>query len=153
MNNLEPLSSRQRSARLMQHLDAVAQNPDYLNVVAQPTLPDVNPAGVQINGTPLADYYFGYGMGPNNLPSLEAVKTWMDGSEQRFDTFTIAEYGTWDEAHPDERELDNVLNTQGLERALNLAERMAIGGGYLDPKRDDSRVFFEIDAPPDPFTT
>lgn len=56
----EPLSSRQRSDLLMKHLDAAAQNSDDLNTVAAPTP---------------ADYYFGYGLGPNNLPSLEAVKT------------------------------------------------------------------------------
>jgi hypothetical protein len=85
--------------------------------------------------------------------SSEAVKTWMHGSERRFDTFTIAEYGMWDEAQGDERELEKILKTQGLETALNQAERMAVTGGYLDPNRIDGRVFFEDDAPPDPFTT
>jgi len=36
---------------------------------------------------------------------------------------------------------------------MNQAERMAVAGGYLDPHRADGRVFFEDDAPPDPFTT
>ena len=36
---------------------------------------------------------------------------------------------------------------------MNLAETMAVAGGYLDPERDDPRIFFEDDAPPDPFTT
>jgi hypothetical protein len=102
---------------------------------------------------PQPEYYFGYGVGPNNEPSLEAVKTWMEGSERRFDTFTIAEYGMWDEAQADDRELENALKTQGLEAAMNQAERMAVAGGYLDPHRADGRVFFEEDAPPDPFTT
>jgi hypothetical protein len=102
---------------------------------------------------PEPEYYFGYGVGPNNEPSLEAVKTWMHGSERRFDTFTIAEYGMWDEAQTDERELEEALKTQGLEAAMNQAERMAVAGGYLDPNRADGRVFFEDDAPPDPFTT
>src|SRR5690606_13419805 len=102
---------------------------------------------------PQPDYYFGYGVGPNNDPSLEAVKTWMDGSERRFDTFTIAEYGMWDEAQTDERELEHVLKMQGLEAAMNWAERRAAENGYLDPKRADARVFFENDAPSDPFMT
>jgi hypothetical protein len=42
---------------------------------------------------------------------------------------------------------------QGLEAAMNQAERLAVAGGYLDPHRADPRVFFEDDAPPDPFTT
>lgn len=39
------------------------------------------------------------------------------------------------------------------EAAMNQAERMAAAGGYLDPDRTDGRVFFENDAPSDPFTT
>lgn len=85
--------------------------------------------------------------------SSEAVKTWMAGGERRFDTFTIAEYGLYDEAQTDERELEEALKTQGLQAAMNLAEQMAVAGGYLDPQRADGRVFFEDDAPPDPFTT
>jgi hypothetical protein len=102
---------------------------------------------------PEPDYYFGYGVGPNNDPSLEAVKTWMAGSERRFDTFTIAEYGMFEEARVDEQELDALMQTRGLEAAMNLAENMAVAGGYLDPHRADGRVFFTDDAPPDPFTT
>lgn len=102
---------------------------------------------------PQPEYYFGYGVGPSNSPSLEAVKTWMDGSERRFDTLTIAEYGLWEEAQTDERELEDALKMQGLEAAMNQAERLAVAGGYIDPHRADGRVFFEDDAPPDPFTT
>jgi len=102
---------------------------------------------------PEPEYYFGYGVSDQNNPALEAVKTWMHGSERRFDTFTVAEYGMWDEAQTDEGELENTRKTQGLEAAMNQAERMAVAGGYLDPHRADGRVFFEDDAPPDPFTT
>lgn len=153
MNAHEPLSSRQRSDLLMQHLDAVAQNPDYLNMPALSVLRDENNSTEQNVPTTHADYYFGYGVGPNNLPSLEAVKTWLDGSERRFDTFTIAEYGMWEEAQTDESELENTLKTQGLEAVLNQAERIAVMGGHLDPNRVDPRVFFENDAPSDPFIT
>jgi hypothetical protein len=116
-------------------------------------LRDENNSMEQNVSTTQADYYFGYGVGPNNLPSLEAVKTWLDGSERRFDTFTVAECSLWDEARTDETELQTVLKAQGLEAALNQAERMAEAGGYLDPNRADPRVFFEHDAPSDPFTT
>ncbi|MEO8613259.1 MAG: hypothetical protein ABI690_35540 [Chloroflexota bacterium] len=102
---------------------------------------------------PEPEYYFGYGVSDQNHPALEAVKTWMHGSERRFDTLTIAEYGIWDEAQTDERELEATLKTQGLEAAMNQAERLAVAGGYLDPHRADRRVFFEDDAPPDPFIT
>ncbi|MDX1994623.1 MAG: hypothetical protein SF029_19730, partial [bacterium] len=99
------------------------------------------------------DYYFGYGTGPNHAPSLEAVKTWMDGAERRFDTFTIAEYASWEDAAPDEVALEAVLKSEGLEAAMNQAERMAVASGYLDPDRVDPRVFFDETAPPDPFVT
>ncbi|GAB4531184.1 MAG: hypothetical protein OHK0046_52030 [Anaerolineae bacterium] len=102
---------------------------------------------------PRPEYYFGYGVGPSNSPSLEAVKTWMDGSERRFDTLTVGEYGMYDEAAVDERELETLLNEKGVEAAMNMAETMAEAGGYLDPNRDDPRIFFEDDAPDDPFTT
>ena len=102
---------------------------------------------------PEPEYYFGYGVGPNDQPSLEAVKTWMDGDERRFDTLTVGEYGMFEEAAVDEAELDELVATEGLQAAMNLAETMAVAGGYLDPERDDSRIFFEDDAPPDPFMT
>lgn len=149
----EPLSSRERSHQLMQYLEAMAQNPDYLNSPATFVSPDQENVEQQNAAATPADYYFGYGIGPNNQPSLEAVKTWTDEGERRFDSFTIAEYGAWDEARNDETELQTVLKTQGLEVALNQAERMAAAGGYLDPDRNDPRVFFETDAPTDPFTT
>jgi len=102
---------------------------------------------------PKPEYYFGYGVGPHNDPALETVKTWMDGAERRFDTFTIAEYGTYEEAKVDEQELEALMQRDGLEAALNLAENMAVAGGYLDPKRADGRVFSADDAPADLFTT
>ncbi|QPC81706.1 hypothetical protein G4Y79_18725 [Phototrophicus methaneseepsis] len=102
---------------------------------------------------PRPEYYFGYGVSDNNEPSLEAVKTWMQGAERRFDTLTVGEYGMYEEAAVDERELETLMDTEGVEAALNLAETMAVAGGYLDPERDDSRIFFEDDAPPDAFTT
>jgi hypothetical protein len=104
---------------------------------------------------PQSEYYFGYGVGPNNEPSLEAVKTWMDGSERRFDTFTIGEYDNYSDRllNVDLTQLETTLKYEGVEKALNQAEHIAVDGGYLDPNRADPRVFFEDDAPPDPFTT
>ena len=102
---------------------------------------------------PRPEYYFGYGVGPSNSPSLEAVKTWMDGAERRFDTLTVGEYGMYDETAVNERELEQVMAEKGIEAAMNLAEHMAVAGGYLDPQRDDPRIFFEDDAPPDMFMT
>lgn len=102
---------------------------------------------------PQPEYYFGYGVGPSNSPSLEAVKTWMDGAERRFDTLTINEYDSYEDAAVDEYILDTALATDGVEKAMNIAERWAGDNGYLDPQRADPRIFFEDDAPADPFTT
>jgi len=86
--------------------------------------------------------------------SSEAVKTWMDGSERRFDTFTIAEYPDYSGLLArDEDELNVTLEWDGLQSAMNEAEKLAVQNGYLDPNRADGRVFFENDAPSDPFTT
>jgi hypothetical protein len=98
-------------------------------------------------------YYFGLGVGPSNAPSLEAVKTWRVGEERRFDTFTIAEYGMYEEAAQDEKELAHMQTLWGVQSAMNLAENMAAAKGYLDPQREDGRVFFAMDAPVDTFTT
>jgi hypothetical protein len=98
-------------------------------------------------------YYFGLGVGPNHTPSLEAVKIWRVGDERRFDTFTIAEYGTHEEAAQDEKELAQMQSLWGVQSAMNLAENMASANGYLDPQRKDGRVFFAVDAPADTFTT
>ncbi len=77
----------------------------------------------------------------------------MDGAERRFDTFTIGEYPTYDDAVEDQQTLEAIQNVISLPAALNEAERMAEESGYLDPERTDPRIFFEADAPPDPFTT
>lgn len=102
---------------------------------------------------PRPEYYIGYGVSDDNLPALEAVKTWMDGTERRFDSLTLGEYGMYEEAQVDEQQLDDVMKQQGLEAAMNLAENMAVAAGFLDPNRDDPRIFFADDAPTDPFTT
>lgn len=102
---------------------------------------------------PEPEYYFGFGLESSNLLSLDAVKTWTDGSERHFDTLTVGEYGMFEEAAVGEAELDGLLEIEGLEAAMNLAEAMAVAGGYLDPERDDPRIFFEGDAPTDPFMT
>jgi hypothetical protein len=101
--------------------------------------------------TPEARYYFGYGLGEDGSPSLEAVKTWPEGSERRFSTFTLATYGTFDGAALDLQELESIQAAKGLEAAMNVAESMAVASGFLHDQRDDPHVFTA--GPPDPFTT
>lgn len=146
----KPLTSRERSELLMLHLDAVANDPNYWSPFATP----LDEPLVEERPEPTAaEYYFGYGVGPNNAPSLEAVKTWTEGEERRFDTFTIAEFDDFADADELEAELKTLHKEAGLEAAMGLAEDMATANRYLDPFRDDPRVFFQEDAPPDPFTT
>ncbi|MBN8590661.1 MAG: hypothetical protein J0M33_02840 [Anaerolineae bacterium] len=146
----KPLTSRERSQMLMEHLDAVANDPDYWSPFAKPFHEALVEEAPEPTG---AEYYFGYGIGPNNAPSLEAVKTWTAGEERRFDTFTIAEFDDFADADDLEAELETLQKEAGLEAAMGLAEDMATANRYLDPLRDDPRVFFQNDAPPDPFTT
>jgi hypothetical protein len=97
------------------------------------------------------DYAFEVGVGDDGDPTLEAVKRWRDGSQAREARQPIAMYGMSEEAARDQAELNDVRETNGLAAAMNLAERMAVAGGYLDPTRDDPRLF--TDGPPDPFTS
>ena len=89
----------------------------------------------------------------NDCRDTEAVKTWMEGSERYFDTLTIGEFGMFEEAAVVERELETLLADGGLEAAMNQAEHMAVAAGFLDPDRSDPRLFFEDNAPTDPFMT
>jgi hypothetical protein len=45
------------------------------------------------------------GLNSAEYRSSEAVKTWMDGSERRFDTLTVSEYDGYDLAAIYERKL------------------------------------------------
>ena len=71
----------------------------------------------------------------------------MDGAERRFDTLTVGEYGISTKPASMRTKLKPSW-TKKVEAAMNLAERMAVAGGYLDPTRDDPRIFFADDAPP-----
>lgn len=102
---------------------------------------------------PDPEYYLGLGVTEKDEPALELVKTWVAGTERRFEALTISAYGSYEELTVDEREFNTILDRDGREAALHLAERMAVAGGFLDPQRDDPRLFFAADAPPDSFTT
>ncbi|MEL7433263.1 MAG: hypothetical protein AAFN11_04890, partial [Chloroflexota bacterium] len=99
------------------------------------------------------EYYFEYDVSENDLPALYAVKTWMDGTQRHFDTLTIGEYGMFESAEIDDDELLELREHEGLQAAMNLAETITVEGGYLDGNRDDPRMFFAENAPPDPFVT
>lgn len=124
----EHLTSRQRSDMLLRHLETFAQSTD----------PE-----------PQSDYYFGYGVSPDNQPTLEAVKTWVEGQERRFDTFTIAAYQHYDQAAPLEDQLNRLQQDSGLEAAMHMAEATANRNGFLDAERSDPRLFTQ--GPADPF--
>ncbi|MCC6615290.1 MAG: hypothetical protein IT320_17580 [Anaerolineae bacterium] len=106
------------------------------------TLPDLN-TGV--------DYRFGEATDDVGRPTLEVVKAWRDGNQDREAHLALAGYGMSEELAVDLRELNAVRETQGLAAAMTLAERMAAASGTLDPNREDPRLFTQ--GPPDPFTT
>ncbi len=106
------------------------------------TLPDLN-TGV--------DYRFIETNDDVDGPTLEVVKAWRDGNQDREAHLALASYGTSEELAVDLRELNAVRETQGLAAAMALAERMAAASGTLDATREDPRLFTQ--GPPDLFTT
>src|SRR5690606_18219363 len=97
------------------------------------------------------DYRFAGGVSDDGSPILEAVKAWREGGQAREQHLTRGNYGMSGELAVDRRELNALREMQGLEATMNLAETMAVAGGYLDSARDDPRLF--TDGPPDPFVT
>ena len=96
-------------------------------------------------------YAFELGVGDDGDPTVDAVKRWRDGGQDREVRQPIVHYGMSEEAARDQAELDDVREARGLEAAMNLAESMAVSSGALHEGRDDPRLF--TDGPPDPFTT
>jgi|GEM_PF-4363781 hypothetical protein len=97
------------------------------------------------------EYGFEGGLDDYDVIVLEAVKSWRDGSTDHEQRVTIANYGSAPELNVDSRELHTLMETEGVESAMNLAESIAVASGYLHDGRDDTRLFTE--GPPDPFTT
>jgi len=113
-----------------------------LNFPDPDTLPPLN-TGVE--------YRFETGIEDDGSPAIQAVKAWREGAQDQETRLTIASYGMQPELEVDLRELNDVRENNGLEAAMNLAESIAVAGGYLHDGRDDVRLFTE--GPPDPFTT
>lgn len=103
------------------------------------------------NPPPEVSYDFAGGVEDDGSPALLAVKRWRDGDAEREQRVTIASYGSAAELDLDSRELHTLLQTDGVEAAMNLAESMAVASGCLHDGREDARLFTE--GPPDPFTT
>ena len=152
-----PLTERERSSSPLPTLQMMLEDGDLENAqqlaygtaqlhgmsFPEPSdLPALNPR---------VDYTFSLGAANEDFPTLQAVKTWMEGSERRSAVQAIATYGVFEEAQQDERELNEMLQTRGLDATMKYAEWMAESGGYLNDGRDDPRLFTE--GPPDPFTT
>jgi len=113
-----------------------------LNFPEPETLPPLN-TGV--------DYRFDTGIEGDGSPSIEAVKAWREGNQDREARLTIASYGMQPELEVDLHELNQTRENDGLQAAMTLAEGMAVASGYLQDGRNDPRLF--TDGPPDPFTT
>jgi len=113
-----------------------------LNFPDPETLPPLN-TGV--------DYRFEAGIEGDDNPSIEAVKAWREGNQDREARLTLASYGMQPELEVDLHELNQTCENDGLQAAMNLAEGMAVASGHLHNGRDDPRLF--TDGPPDPFTT
>lgn len=152
-----PLSDRERSSSPLPTLQMMLEDGDLENAqqlaygTAQlhgMSFPDPSDLPAL---NPRVDYTFSLGASNEDFPTLQAVKTWMEGSERRSVVQTLATYGVFEEAQQDERELNTMLQTRGLDATMKYAEWMAESGGYLNNGRNDARLFTE--GPPDPFTT
>jgi len=113
-----------------------------LNFPDPETLPPLN-TGV--------DYRFDTGIEGDGSPSIEAVKAWREGNQDREARLTIASYGMQPELEVDLHELNQTRENDGLQAAMNLAEGMAVASGTLHDGREDARLFTE--GPPDPLMT
>ena len=96
------------------------------------TLPELN-TGV--------DYRFVETSNDAGSPILEAVKAWREGNQDREQHLTIASAGRSEALALDVRELHAIREMQGLEAAMQVAEKMATADGSLDPSRADPRLF------------
>ncbi len=65
---------------------------------------------------------------------------WRDGDAEREQRVTIASYGSAAELDADSRELHTLLQTDGVEAAMNLAESIAVASGCLHDGREDARL-------------
>lgn len=97
------------------------------------------------------DYRFAGGVSEDGSPTLEAIKAWREGDQDREARLIISSYGMSEELTVALGELNELRETQSLQAAMSLAEAMAMAGGYLDPTRADPRLF--TDGPSDPFMT
>lgn len=103
-------------------------------------------------------YYFGTNYGAGYVAELRACKVWQTTDEagnikEHLDTLLLGTYSSIREAMVLQQHLTDLMNEQGLEAAMNLAEGIAASNKLLDRQRDDYRIFFQDGAPPDPFTT
>ena len=98
-----------------------------------------------------AEYAFASGITGDGEPAVQAVKRWPDGGEIREARQTLETYGMSDEAAAAARELNTLLETDGLGSAMALAERIAVTSGHLQPDRGDTHLF--RDGPVDQFTS
>lgn len=152
-----PLTERERSPSPLPTLQMMLEDGDLENAeqLAYGTaqlheLPFPNPAELP-NLNPRVDYYFSLSAAHEDFPTLQAVKTWMEGSERRSAGQTIATYGVFEEAEQNAHELNEMLQTRGLDATMDYATWMAESGGYLKDGRTDPRLFTE--GPLDSFTT
>ncbi len=90
---------------------------------------------------------------------LQAQKSWDAG--QQMEVLELRQYdtdgpeplkdGLHETAAMDREQLVRLREEAGLELAMQQAEQLAVAEGYLDPDREDPRLFTE--GPPDPFMT
>lgn len=86
--------------------------------------------------------------------ALEAQKHWQDTDGTARRDVLLLDLDEHSQADPfggEVARLTSLQQAEGVEAAMNEAERLAVGNGFLDPARDDPRLF--AFGPDDPFST
>jgi hypothetical protein len=102
-----------------------------------------------------ATYEFDARLGKDELWTLYAEKSWLELDEREFGMTAVTEslkLATGEGGLVQTSEALNGLIENGEQDiAMQRAEKLAIENGFLDPKRDDPRLF--LSGPDDPFAT
>jgi len=102
-------------------------------------------------------YEFSTRQEPSQAWALYADKWWVahdDQAEQYFETresVKLVEDGEQAALKPIEKEFNDLLGRGALTEVMQQAEQLAVDNRFLDPEREDPRLF--RGGPPDPFTT
>ena len=99
-------------------------------------------------------YEFSTRQEPSQAWALYADKWWVAHEGEYFETresLKLVEDSDLTALKPIEKEFNDLLGRGELTEVMQQAEQLAVDNRFLDPEREDPRLFRQ--GPPDPFTT